>query len=94
MQYVCRIMLQYRNTKTAVSILEYNLETNYTNFNAELLYRILKLSCDGKKMECDKITAERSIHPHRNLAGLLQWHYGRCQEDTVWLGHYNICPYS
>lgn len=63
MMFVCPIMLQYRNTKTAVLILEYNLETNYTNFNAERLYRILKLSCDGKKMKYDKITAERSTHP-------------------------------
>lgn len=49
MMFVCPIMLQYRNTKTAVLILEYNLQTNYTNFNAERLYRILKLACEGKK---------------------------------------------
>lgn len=45
-------------------------------------------------MKHDKIAAEHSIHLYRNLAGLLQHHYGRCQEDTVGWGHYSIYLYS
>lgn len=45
-------------------------------------------------MKYDKIAAEHSIHLYRNQAGLLQRHYGRCQEDTVGWGHYSIYLYS
>lgn len=89
-------MLQCHNT---VSILEHNLE-----HKLQRLHRcrasvksdhvgILKWSCDGKKIKYDNVAAEHSMHPYRDLAGILQQQYGRCQDDTVWLGRYSICPH-